>query len=229
MAGLTTPNTEHQKSNNPAVGVTAGSAVTNVGRCQKPLAYWANRAAKVGDWVLATDPETGETTIEPVKDLISGDGVKNLIQVGTDPDGDGEPDWITAPGGHPFWVPECGWTDAQNLRLGDLLMGPDGLLIEITDLDTNTSVATVHNLTVNRIHTYYVLAKDEPLLVHNAKCTKSNGKKKKNDVPSCFKSERKQGNGTTQQALERLFGKDHKGNKGSGSEWSQMKKYLDQR
>uniref|UniRef100_UPI001180B8A7 hypothetical protein n=1 Tax=Streptomyces thermovulgaris TaxID=1934 RepID=UPI001180B8A7 len=33
-----------------------------------------------------------------------------------------------------------------------------------------TQHATVHNLTVNNLHTYYVLAGDAPVLVHNTNC-----------------------------------------------------------
>ncbi len=65
-------------------------------------------------------------------------------------------------------MPSRGWTDADDLQLGDLLVGDDGTAIEVTQLDSSTRIAVVHNLTVNRIHTYYVLAGEESVLVHNS-------------------------------------------------------------
>lgn len=123
---------------------------------------------QIGDLVLATDPVTGETLAQPVTDLITGGGTKQLVQIGTDPDGDGVLDWITATDGHPFWVAGDGWIDAGQLTIGDLLIGDDGELIEIHKLGASTRIAVVHNLTVNALHTYYVLVGDEPVLVHNA-------------------------------------------------------------
>ncbi|XXZ52986.1 polymorphic toxin-type HINT domain-containing protein [Streptomyces cavourensis] len=73
---------------------------------------------EIGDEVLATDPETGETRAEKVTAEIRGDGTKNLVKVTIDTDGDRGTDTaeITATDGHPFWVPELGrWIDATDL------------------------------------------------------------------------------------------------------------------
>jgi RHS repeat-associated protein len=123
---------------------------------------------ELGDLVLATDPKTGESAAEEVTDLILGSGLKDLIQVGTDPDGDGITDWITATDGHPFWVLARGWTDAGDLTLGDQMVNENGKLIKITSLSESVRTAVVHNLTVDRIHTYYVMAGKQSVLVHNA-------------------------------------------------------------
>ncbi len=69
--------------------------------------------------------------------------------------------------GHPFYVEDRGWTDAGDLLSGDLHVSDDGTLIEITALDTDTRIAIVHNLTVDVMHTYYVLIGNEATLVHN--------------------------------------------------------------
>jgi len=37
-----------------------------------------------GDRVIATDPETGETRVETVSAVITGDGVKHLVKVTID-------------------------------------------------------------------------------------------------------------------------------------------------
>jgi RHS repeat-associated protein len=125
----------------------------------------------LGELVAATDPETGETAAEPVTDLITGDGTKNLVRIGTDPDQDGNTDWITATDGHPFWT-NTGWTNAGNLQPGDQLASGNGQTVEIISLDKQTRPATVHNLTINRIHTYYITpTPNTPILTHNCGVT----------------------------------------------------------
>ncbi|WP_018253668.1 RHS repeat-associated core domain-containing protein [Salinispora mooreana] len=124
-----------------------------------------------GDDVLVTDPETGETVAETVTAAIKGDGVKKLVKVTIDTDGDrgSETAEITATDGHPFWVPELGeWIDATDLRSGQWLRTSSGTYVQITAIDRwDVLQATVHNLTVANIHTYYVVAGTTQVLVHN--------------------------------------------------------------
>lgn len=125
---------------------------------------------EVGDLVWATDPETGESSAEPVTDLILGDGMKDLVRIGTDVDGDGVIEWVTATDGHPFWVDGGGWTDAGDLAVGDVLVSEAGSAVEVAGVAVDTRSAVVHNLTVNRLHTYYVTYGDTSVLSHNASC-----------------------------------------------------------
>lgn len=124
-----------------------------------------------GDEVLVTDPETGETVAETVTAAITGDGVKKLVKVTIDTDGDRgtETAEITATDGHPFWVPELGeWIDATDLRSGQWLRTSSGTYVQIAAIERwDVLQATVHNLTVANIHTYYVVAGNTPVLVHN--------------------------------------------------------------
>ncbi|WP_228022651.1 ricin-type beta-trefoil lectin domain protein [Streptomyces acidicola] len=129
---------------------------------------------KNGDKVLATDPETGETSVETVTAEIKGKGVKQLVKVtlttGSDSDDKvAKAATVTATDGHPFWVPELGkWIDATNLKAGQWLRTSAGTYIQITAVERWTApAATVHNLTVSDLHTYYVLAGTTPVLVHN--------------------------------------------------------------
>jgi RHS repeat-associated protein len=129
--------------------------------------YKAIEEIQLGELVLATDPETGYTAVQPVTALITGDGLKNLVHIGTDTDADGNLEWVTATANHPFYVPDRGWVDADNLTIGDLLISDDGTLIEIFELDSETRVAIVHNLTVDVIHTYYIVFGKQTALTHN--------------------------------------------------------------
>ncbi|MFF5104364.1 polymorphic toxin-type HINT domain-containing protein [Streptomyces sp. NPDC000134] len=123
---------------------------------------------KNGDKVLATDPETGETAVETVTAEILGKGLKHLVKVEIST-ADGKTAEVTATEGHPFWVPELGeWIDATDLKPGQWLRTSAGTYVQIAAVTHwTTQRATVHNLTVSDLHTYYVLAGATPVLVHN--------------------------------------------------------------
>ncbi|MCP3820476.1 polymorphic toxin-type HINT domain-containing protein [Streptomyces sp. A3M-1-3] len=128
---------------------------------------------KPGDKVVATDPDTGKTRIEKVTAVHESEGQKNLVRVSIDTDGDrGKATAkVTATEGHPFWVPELGeWLDATDLISGQWLRTSAGTLVQITAVERWTQKAAVYNLTVSNIHTYYVLAGETPVLVHNSNC-----------------------------------------------------------
>lgn len=132
---------------------------------RKPLAE-----VKVGDTVLATDPETGETAAKTVARVIIGEGYKNLVEVTVDTDGvaGSATETVTATDGHPFWLPgEQRWAKASELTAEKGLLNSASLELKVTAVRQWTEKAKVFNLTVEGIHTYYVLAGLTPLLVHN--------------------------------------------------------------
>ncbi|MEV8378123.1 polymorphic toxin-type HINT domain-containing protein [Kribbella sp. NPDC056861] len=130
---------------------------------------------KTKDRVLATDPATGQTSAEPVVRTIIGQGSKDLVDIivsASSIDGVKKTARVTATSGHPFYLPGTArWIDAGELRSGDRLAGA-----KLADVVTVRSVlhrsvqATVYNLTVGTLHTYYVLAGAVPVLVHNSGC-----------------------------------------------------------
>lgn len=141
---------------------------------------------EVGDLVLATDPETGLTQAQPVTDTITGHGEKLLVEIsiatGASPTSltIGQPTptaaeaditaTITATGNHPIWVTNTTtWTNAANLQPGDQLHTHTGNdeTAKVTNLDTHRATLTVHNLTIAVTPTYYVIAGNTPVLVHN--------------------------------------------------------------
>ncbi|MEY6566714.1 polymorphic toxin-type HINT domain-containing protein, partial [Streptomyces sp. PGLac3x] len=88
------------------------------------------------------------------------------------PDEDGEAgeatSTIVATDGHPFWVPELNtWLDAGQLQPGQWLHTSAGTWVQITAVSSTTQRATVHNLTVADVHTYYAVAGAAPVLTHN--------------------------------------------------------------
>ncbi|MFE0499092.1 Hint domain-containing protein, partial [Streptomyces albidoflavus] len=159
---------------------TPGTAVMMADGTSKPIEDVA-----IGDTVLTTDPETGETSPQKVTATITGKGTKHLVDITlhtTDPESEAEtesgtksaggkdpaPTTLTATDGHPFWVPQLDtWIDAADLNTGQYLQTSAGTRIQITAITQRTTQATVHNLTVAGTHTYYVVAGSTPVLVHN--------------------------------------------------------------
>lgn len=126
---------------------------------------------KAGDEVLATDPETGETRVKTVVVPLKDTAEKTLVRVTIDTDGElgDETEQIVATAGHPFWVPQLGeWLEATDLIVGQTLSTGSGAEVRIAAVKRWTEHATVHNLNVADLHTYYVVAGDTPVLVHNA-------------------------------------------------------------
>ncbi|MFC5802176.1 RHS repeat-associated core domain-containing protein [Streptomyces formicae] len=128
------------------------------------------KGIKIGDKVLATDPKTGETSSQRVTALIIGGGEKHLVDITIDSDGP-KPEKLTATDGHPFWVPQLRqWVDAADLKVGQWLQTSAGTYVQVSAVSHRTEQRAVYNLTIERLHTYYALAGNTPLLVHNTRC-----------------------------------------------------------
>jgi hypothetical protein len=136
----------------------------------------AIKDVQVGDEVLATDPETGETTVQTVTDLhVNLD--RELTDLTLVPVGEGLGDHTTrgptttleTTQNHPFWDVTTGmWIDASQLVPGDSVVTSDtGELQLVVAVDNYVGAAEMRDLTVSTIHTYYVLAGSTPALVHN--------------------------------------------------------------
>ncbi|MEV0985595.1 polymorphic toxin-type HINT domain-containing protein [Streptomyces sp. NPDC049949] len=124
----------------------------------------------LGDEVVATDPESGAATAQPVVTQIIGEGEKKLVEITIDTDGENgdASEKLTATDGHPFWAPSLDrWLQATDLTAGDWLRTSSGTWVQVTEVKRRDQYQKVRNLTVAREHTYYVLAGASPILVHN--------------------------------------------------------------
>ncbi|WP_329545889.1 polymorphic toxin-type HINT domain-containing protein [Streptomyces sp. NBC_01356] len=124
---------------------------------------------ELGDKVLATDPETGETAPRKVTRLIRTEGDKhfNELSIATE---DGI-EKLTATHEHPFWSPSLkDWVPAGELEPGITLRTDEGSTVIVTGNRAFSKQARTYNLTVDDLHTYYVLAGSTPVLVHNSNC-----------------------------------------------------------
>ncbi|MGW5418891.1 polymorphic toxin-type HINT domain-containing protein [Streptomyces sp. NPDC003943] len=122
---------------------------------------------EVGDEVRATDPETGKSGIRKVTRRIvtEDDKLFNELVIST-PRGQEK---LTATHEHPFWSPsERRWVPAGELAEGMTLLTDRGKTVTVVGNRGFAKRARTFNLTVDDLHTYYVLAGQTPVLVHNS-------------------------------------------------------------
>ncbi|MGW2365515.1 polymorphic toxin-type HINT domain-containing protein [Streptomyces sp. NPDC001667] len=122
-----------------------------------------------GDKVLATNPVTGETAPRKVTRLIVTEGDKhfNELTIATR----NGPRKITATYEHPFWSPsEHRWIKANEAKSGTSLLSNDRTTVRVQANRAFDRHARTYNLTVENLHTYYVLAGTTAVLVHNSDC-----------------------------------------------------------
>jgi RHS repeat-associated protein len=128
---------------------------------------------KLGDKVKATDPETGKTTAEPVVATITGQGTKQLVDIAvtttSGTDGSSLTAHVVATDGHPFYLPsERRWVRATDLGVDDVLQPLESRTrSRVASVARYDATVRVHNLTIRALHTYYVVAGETPVLVHN--------------------------------------------------------------
>ncbi len=137
----------------------------------------------VGDKVQATDPTTGVGTTQPVTmlhlnidtDLID---VTVTLHATNAHSGPAPPESGTEQADqtvtlhttthHPFWDETSGaWVEAADLIPGHRLRTDPGAIATVTEVQSVVGSAHMRDLTVANIHTYYVVAGNEPVLVHN--------------------------------------------------------------
>ncbi|MGW3275999.1 polymorphic toxin-type HINT domain-containing protein, partial [Streptomyces kronopolitis] len=139
-------------------------------------------SVKIGDSVIATDPVNGHTGKRTVTDLVTTEHDKrfNELTLAT-PQGKKR---LTATSEHPFWSPsQKRWIKASGLRKGMTLRSVDGAPVSIEGNRPFVKFARTYNLTVNGLHTFYVLAGATPVLVHNSGPCKTWSNLEPDDVP----------------------------------------------
>ncbi len=120
------------------------------------------------DEALATDPETGATEARTVLATIVTKSDKAFSEL-TLSSSNGKAK-VTATRHHPFWSPSRhAWVDAGQLKPGMTLLTSAGTKVTVTATRSFRGSHETRNLTIDGLHTYYVLAGTTPVLVHN--CT----------------------------------------------------------
>ncbi|UQU65996.1 hypothetical protein COUCH_06750 [Couchioplanes caeruleus] len=119
-----------------------------------------------GDMVLATDPETGETVSREIINIhVNEDSALADVSV---EGADGHREVLHTTQNHLFWDEGDGvWRPAVELSEGAAMRSNDGRQVYVRDVNAFPGLRVMHNLSVDGIPTYYVLAGSTPVLVHN--------------------------------------------------------------
>ncbi|MGW3353760.1 polymorphic toxin-type HINT domain-containing protein [Nonomuraea rubra] len=119
-----------------------------------------------GDEVRATDPKTGRTEAKKVT-VVHRNIDTDMTDV-TIKTADGRRSVLHTTAEHPFWnSTHKAWVNAGDLRSDDVLHTSDGRPAVVAEVRAYGSSRVMYNLTVVDIHTYFVLAGNTPILVHN--------------------------------------------------------------
>ncbi|MEU8512047.1 polymorphic toxin-type HINT domain-containing protein [Kitasatospora sp. NPDC048722] len=155
--------TPESRSSNPCDSFPPGTLVLLADGSTKDIA-----TVKVGDTVLATDPQTGQTVSQPVTAKITTPDDNKFTDVVIRL-ADGSQKELTSTAHHPYWdVTAERWTAAEDLGSGHLLRTADGRQATVEEVRAYaTEPRAAYNLTVADVHTYYALAGTTPVLVHN--------------------------------------------------------------
>ena len=127
----------------------------------------------VGDLVYAHNPETGETELKTVVNTFINESTE-LVHVFAN----GEE--IICTNEHPFYSPVKGWTEACQLRAGDILVSLNGeyIVVEQVQHEILEAPIKVYNFEVKDFHTYFV-GDGSGVLVHNM-CKTNDASSKRN-------------------------------------------------
>jgi RHS repeat-associated protein len=123
---------------------------------------------EVGNQVLSADPSgSGDPEAHVVTALHVTDDDREFVDVAVTT-GSGV-QTITATVTHPFWDKTSNtWTPAVDLKAGDRLDAPGRADLVVASINIRVMEVRTYDLTVDGLHTYYVLAGNTPVLVHNA-------------------------------------------------------------
>ncbi|MFD7581998.1 polymorphic toxin-type HINT domain-containing protein [Kitasatospora sp. NPDC059817] len=123
---------------------------------------------RVGDYVTAADPDFGETSSRRVDATIYTPDDRDFTDL-TIQSPDGTTATITSTDQHPFWAEnQHAWRNAADLTTGDTVRTATGQTAQITTSKHWKTLQPAYNLTVDTVHTYFVMAGSSSILVHNA-------------------------------------------------------------
>ncbi|MEU8797132.1 LamG-like jellyroll fold domain-containing protein [Spirillospora sp. NPDC048819] len=169
-----------------AIGGAAGGAIAGrlAGGCRstRPHSFAASTPVlmadgsakpiskvKAGDKVLASVPG-GHTETHEVERVIVTRTDHDFVDltIATSHPARGPPAKITTTTTHPFYdITQSAFVDAAHIKPGDKLQQPDGTTATVTKVRRYTAAQVTYDLTINGLHTYYVVAGTTPVLVHN--------------------------------------------------------------
>ena len=106
---------------------------------------------RVGDKVIGLSDD-GEAVVNEVVETHRTLAVEYFVMNGE----------ISVTGTHPFLV-GGDWIEAQDMRVGDILAGPDGAAVPVNSVESVDYGVRVYNISVSGSHTFFAGG----ILVHN--------------------------------------------------------------
>ena len=148
------PKTQSSSSVSNGACFVSGTAVLTV------TGNAAIETVEAGDFVWASNPETGEVALKRVVQTFVNETTE-LVYITAN----GEE--IICTNEHPFYSPVKGWIEACELRAGDMLVTVNGeyVVVEKVQHEILETPIKVYNFEVEGFHTYYV--SECSILVHN--------------------------------------------------------------
>ncbi|MFG2405183.1 Hint domain-containing protein [Streptomyces brevispora] len=121
---------------------------------------------KVGDYVLTAEPGKKKKEKHKVKAVIVTKTDRDYVDVVVDTKSG--PKTIQTTEHHQFYEStKDAWTQAADLKAGQKLQNDTGGPTVVIDTKAYTASRTTYDLSIDGLHTYYVLAGKTPVLVHN--------------------------------------------------------------
>lgn len=123
---------------------------------------------EVGEEVMAMDADNGgDLVARPVTDTHQNKTMR-LFVIEFDVDKDGIADGkFEATGEHPIWTTNLGWRDAKDLSVGDILLTETKDTVNVINVSINKGYSDTFNLSVDGVHTFFIVPDGTPILVHN--------------------------------------------------------------
>ncbi len=123
---------------------------------------------KPGDEVEAADPDNGKHKAAKTVLALLVHQDDDLVNV-TVRTADGSTSRLHTTSRHPFWNETLhAWTPAEDLKPGHQLNSLEDASVQVVEVAARPGSADMYNLSVADLHTYYVLAGQTPVLVHNS-------------------------------------------------------------
>ncbi|MDQ0795939.1 LamG-like jellyroll fold domain-containing protein [Streptomyces sp. B1I3] len=121
---------------------------------------------KVGDYVLTAEPGKKKKEKHKVKAVIVTKTDRDYVDVVIDTKSG--PKTIQTTKHHQFYEStKDAWTQAADLKAGQKLQNASGGPAVVIDVKAYTAQRVTYDLSIEGLHTYYVLAGETPVLVHN--------------------------------------------------------------
>jgi len=124
---------------------------------------------ELGDHVLARNPDTGETSLKAVTDLIRLNE-RQIWEVVLEGDNNTS-EFFETTDDHPWWIVDLGgkgsWKNTAELSVGMVVTTADNKTMTITSVSETDRIDATYNLTVADFETYFV--GENKVLVHNCK------------------------------------------------------------